>query len=38
MSMLQKIAFWLAWNVPLGRLSPHLFAFAIGCKNYHRTN
>lgn len=33
---MKSIAMWLVWNVPLGRLAPHVLAFALGAKNYRR--
>lgn len=32
MSMLRELAMWVVWNVPCGRLAPHLFGFAMGSK------
>jgi hypothetical protein len=33
---MRKIAMWIIWNVPVGFLAPHIFAFAIGCKKNRR--
>lgn len=35
---LRRLAMWIVWNVPCGRLAPHLFAFAIGAKSYRRVD
>jgi hypothetical protein len=32
MNILREIAMWLVLNVPLGKLAPHVFGFAIGAK------
>lgn len=29
---MRRIALWLVFNVPLGRLAPHVFGFAVGAK------
>jgi len=36
MNLLRKAAMWFFWKVPLGRLAPHVLAFALGCKSYER--
>lgn len=33
---MKKMAMWLVNHVPLGRLAPHVFAFAIGARAYKR--
>lgn len=33
---MRRFAMWLVWNVPLGRLAPHVMAFALGTKNYKK--
>jgi hypothetical protein len=30
--MLRRFAMWLVWNVPLGRMAPHVMGFAMGSK------
>lgn len=30
--MLKRFLIWLVWNVPLGRLAPHVFNLAMGQK------
>lgn len=30
LSMMKRIAMWLVWNAPLGRLAPWVFGFVIG--------
>lgn len=34
--LLQRIAMWAVWNVPLGRFAPAVFGFAIGRKGEKR--
>ena len=29
---MRKFAMWIVWNVPIGRLAPWLFGFAMGSK------
>ena len=29
---LRGLLFWLVWNVPLGRLAPHILGIALGSK------
>ena len=29
---MRKILFWIAWNVPLGRLAPIVLGWALGVK------
>ena len=31
-TIIQRIVFWMIWNVPLGRLAPHLLGWAMGAK------
>jgi hypothetical protein len=30
--LLQQLAMWVIWNVPIGAAAPHVFAFALGSK------
>ena len=27
---MRKILFWIAWNIPLGRLAPYVIGIALG--------
>ena len=35
---MRKIAMWIINNIPVGRLAPHIFGFAIGATNWKRTD
>jgi hypothetical protein len=32
MNFLQRLAKWLVFNIPLGRLAPYILGFALGSK------
>lgn len=32
MKIVRRIAMWAVFNVPLGRLAPHVMGFALGAK------
>lgn len=32
LKMLRWLAMWILWNVPVGKLAPHLLGFALGSK------
>jgi len=38
MRRLRSIAMWLVVHVPLGPLTPHLLAFALGARSYRRVD
>ena len=35
---MRKIAMWIIYNIPIGRLAPCIFAYAIGVKKWKRTD
>jgi hypothetical protein len=36
MNEIRRVLFWLVWNVPLGKLAPHILGFALGSKPQQR--
>ena len=36
MATIRRIAMWIVWHVPCGRLAPKLMAFALGGCKYER--
>ena len=35
---MKKILFWLVWNVPLGKLAPHILGIALGSNPVAKEN
>lgn len=35
---LRGVAMWMVFNIPLGRLAPYVFGFAIGSKPARKEN
>ena len=31
-NLLQQLAMWVVWNIPIGAAAPYVFAFALGSK------
>ena len=32
MKFIRFVAGWMVWNIPCGKLAPHLMGFYLGCK------